>query len=223
MPVLKRVLPAVVACGVGLAVLSMLFTPDPWLDTVGTYLIDMAILIAAFALLLGLLNVLRVHIGQIRERGPDQVNSAVLIAAMLVVLLAGLVPFPGQPAGPSRPVVQWIFENIQAPIQASLSALLAFFIISAAYRTLRVRNVESAVMLIVALVVLAGQVLAGLVPILPEVKEWILRVPAVAGVRGILLGAALGTLLTGIRLLVGVEVGRAAMRPHTDQVQRDGS
>jgi hypothetical protein len=50
----------------------------------------------------------------------------------------------------------------------------------------------------------------GLVPILPELKDWILDVPTLAGVRGILLGVALGALLTGIRLLLGVE------RPYSD-------
>jgi hypothetical protein len=110
-----------------------------------------------------------------------------------------------QPHGPSQPIVEWLFSNVQAPIQASLSALLVFFTVTAAYRLLRIRNAESALMLVAALLVLAGQATVGLVPILPEIKDWILNVPALAGVRGILLGVALGTLLTGIRLVLGVE------------------
>jgi len=66
------------------------------------------------------------------------------------------------------------------------------------------------VMLLVALLVLVGQVAAGLVPVLVDVKDWILDVPTLAGVRGILLGVALGAVLTGIRLLLGVE------RPYGD-------
>jgi uncharacterized membrane protein len=100
--------------------------------------------------------------------------------------------------------------NIQAPIQASLSALLVFFVITAAYRLLLVRNLESVVMLVVVILVLLGQMTLGLLPVLPELKEWILDVPAMAGVRGILLGVALGAVLTGIRLLLGVE------RPYSD-------
>lgn len=205
MSALKRILPAALASATGLAVLGMLFTADPWLDAIGTYLVDTAVLIAAFALLLGLLNVLRVQIGQIRGRRSGWAYSVVLIAVMLFVLGAGLVPLPYQPAGPSRPVVQWVFENVQAPIQASFSALLVFLIVSAAYRALRVRTWESAVMLVVAVIVLGGQVLAGLVPVLPELRDWILAVPVAAGARGILLGVALGAVLTGIRLLLGVE------------------
>jgi hypothetical protein len=129
---------------------------------------------------------------------------------MLIVLTVGLLTIPGRSSGPSQPAIQWIFENIQAPIQASLSGLLVFFIITAGYRLLRARNLESAAMLIVVIIVLLGQVTLGLVPVLPKLKDWILDVPAMAGVRGILLGVALGALLTGIRLLLGVE------RPYSD-------
>jgi hypothetical protein len=126
------------------------------------------------------------------------------------VLAVGLPPFPDQPSGPAQPIVQWVFEYIQAPVQATLSALLAFFIVTAAYRLFRKRNLESIVIVVVALIVLVGQVTVGLLPILPDIRNWILDVPAMAGVRGILLGVALGALLTGIRLLLGTE------RPYSD-------
>ncbi len=210
MIVLKRTLPAAIAIAIGLFVLAAVFLANPLLDAIGTYLIDTAIVIATFALFLGLFNVLRVHARKIRERQPGSLYSFVLIGAMLAVLLIGLPPIPDKPSGPSQPIVWWIFQNIQVPIQASLSALLVFFIITAAYRLLRVRNGESALMLIVALLVLAGQVTVGVVPLLPAIREWILDVPAMAGVRGILLGVALGTLLTSIRLALGAE------RPYSD-------
>ncbi len=210
MIVLKRTLPAAIAIATGLFVLAAVFLANPLLDAIGTYLIDTAIVIATFALFLGLFNVLRVHARKIRERQAGSLYSFVLIGAMLAVLLIGLPPIPDKPSGPSQPIVGWIFQNIQVPIQASLSALLVFFIITAAYRLLRVRNGESAVMLIVALLVLAGQVTVGVVPLLPAIREWILDVPAMAGVRGILLGVALGTLLTSIRLALGAE------RPYSD-------
>lgn len=210
MAVFTRVLPTAIAIAVGVFVLAAIFAPYGLLDAIGTYFIDTAVIIGAFALFLGVFNVLRVHARKIRERQTGGLYSFVLIAAMLVVLAVGLPSIPDQPSGPSQPIVQWIFENIQVPIQATLSALIALFIVTAAYRLLRVRNLESALMLVVTLLVLAGQVTVGLVPVLPEIRDWILDVPAMAGVRGILLGVALGALLTGIRLLLGVE------RPYSD-------
>ena len=210
MAVFKRMLPTAVAIAVGIFVLAAAFTSYPLLDAIGTYFVDTAVIIAAFALFLGLANVLRVHARQVRDRRPGSVFSVVLIAAMLLVLVIGLPAFPDRPSGPSQPIIRWIFENVQAPIQATFSALLVFFVVTATVRALRVRSAESAVMLIILLLVLVGQALMGLVPILPEVKNWILDVLALAGIRGILLGVSLGALLTGVRLLLGVE------RPYSD-------
>ncbi|HSR32942.1 MAG TPA: hypothetical protein VLY63_20455 [Anaerolineae bacterium] len=210
MAVLKRMLPTAVAIAVGIFVLLAVFTPSPMFDAVSTYFIDTAIIIAAFALFLGVINVLRVHARKIQMGGPGGIFSVVLIASMLIVLVIGLPALPGRPSGPSQPIVQWIFEYIQTPVQASLSALLVFFVLTAAYRLLLLRNLESAVMLLVVLIVLIGQVSLGLVPVLPKLRDWVLNVPVLAGVRGILLGVALGAVLTGIRLLLGVE------RPYSD-------
>jgi hypothetical protein len=210
MAVLKRTLPTAVAIAIGIFVLITVFVSNPFLDAIGTYFINTAVIIAAFALFLGLINILRVHARKIRERQGGTGYSFVLLVAMFIVLTLGLLPLPDQPSGPSQPTVQWIFQNIQVPIQASLSALIVFFLVTAAYRLLRVRNLEATVMLIVTLVVLVGQVTVGLLPVLPGIRGWILDVAAMAGVRGILLGAALGALLTGIRLLLGVE------RPYSD-------
>ncbi len=210
MAALKRVLPTAIAIAVGLFVLLSLFTSIPLLDGIGEYFINMAVIIGAFALFLGLLNVLRVHARKIRGGKAGALYSFVLILSVLIVLVIGLPPLPGKPSGPAHPAIQWIFEHVQLPIQASFSALIAFFIVTAAYRLFRLRNWEAAVMLLTAIIVLIGQVAVGLLPVLPQLRDWILAVPAMAGVRGILLGVALGALLTGMRLLLGVE------RPYGD-------
>lgn len=210
MAVLKRSLPTAVAIAIGLLVLAAILTPIPLVSTLGTYLIDVAVILAAFALFLGLFNVIRVHTRKIMERQTGWLYSLILVASMLVVLALGLPAYSGQPSGASQPAVHWMFHTILAPIQAALSALLVFMVVTASLRLLRIRNLESAVMLAVVLLVLIGQVTVGLAPVLPEVKEWILDVPTLAGVRGILLGVAIGAVLTGLRLLLGAE------RPYND-------
>jgi hypothetical protein len=217
MAFLRRTLPTAIAIAVGLLVLLALFTSTGWLgglgtllDGIGTHLIDIAVIVATFALFLGVINVLRVHARKIRSQEGGGVYSIVLIAAMLFVLAVGLPTLPDQASGPAQPIVQWIFANILTPIQATLSALLVFAVMTAAYRLLRVRSLESAIMLIVAILVLVGQVSLGLLPVVPGLKDWVVDVLATAGSRGILLGVALGALLTGIRLLLGVE------RPYGD-------
>jgi hypothetical protein len=210
MGTVKRILPTSVAMAVGILVLLALFTTDPTLDEIGAYLVNLTVIVAAFAFFLGVVNVLRVHARRVHEKQKGSAYSVVLLAAMLLIIILGLPTIPGQPSGPSQPAVAWIFQNIQFPIQASFSALLVFFLMTAALRLLTVRNLESAIMLLVVFLVLAGQVTLGLVPLLPEIRDWIINVPAMAGVRGILLGVGLGAVLTGIRLLLGVE------RPYGD-------
>ena len=45
---------------------------------------------------------------------------------------------------------------------------------------------------------------------LPWAREWILGVMSLGGARGILLGVALGTIVVGLRLLIGID------RPYAD-------
>jgi hypothetical protein len=46
---------------------------------------------------------------------------------------------------------------------------------------------------------------AGLSPALPALRAWLLAVPVTAGMRGILLGIALGTIATALRVLLAVD------------------
>lgn len=205
MAVLKRTLPAAIAIPIGILVLVSIFTPYPLLDALGLYFVNVATIVAAFALFLGVGNLMRIHARKLRGRPSDRLYSLALLVVLILVLVFGLLPVPGAGSGPSQPMVQWLFAHVQMPIQASLSALLVFFLVTAAYRLLSSRNTESAVMLIVVLLLLLGQAAVGLFPPLSAVRDWIVSVPALAGIRGILLGVSLGVILTGIRLLMGVE------------------
>src|SRR5512137_2724594 len=103
MAILKRTLPAALAIAVGLFVLVALLLPVPLLSTIGTYFIDCAVIIAAFALFLGLLNVLRVHLRHFRERTKTWPYSVVLLVALVLVLVVGVVTLMPSQADQSQP------------------------------------------------------------------------------------------------------------------------
>ena len=92
-------------------------------------------------------------------------------------------------------------------------SILAFYIASAAYRAFRVRNVDAAVMLVTAFLLMLGNVPIGEVIWSPDgwlggfagIKNWILRVPNAAGNRAITLGIFLGTMASQSRMLLGIE------------------
>jgi hypothetical protein len=91
-----------------------------------------------------------------------------------------------------------------------LLALLAVTLIYASIRLLRRRlNLVSVLFLLTVLLVLISSAplpFFGNIPILGNlVHPLITQVFATAGVRGILLGVALGTLTTGLRILLGAD------------------
>jgi hypothetical protein len=197
---MKRTIPMSVAIAVGSLMLIDFFFDERHINAVGGFFVESAVIIVAFALLLGLLNVLIVHFRRIGRRDEGWPYSIFLVAVAVIVLVAGI-------SGPQTDIVKWVFDNIQVPLQAATFSLLGFYVATAAYRAFRLRSLESIAFIVAAVVVLLGQVPIGryLGDLLPAAKDWILDVPSTAGVRGIIIGVALGTIATGVRVLVGFD------------------
>jgi ribose/xylose/arabinose/galactoside ABC-type transport system permease subunit len=200
---MKRVLPAAIAMATGFLVLVDFFFDNLYLNALGVTLINWVVIIAAFALILGFLNVLAFHLRKIVQRQEGWLYSIALLVVAGTVLFGGLTSVQGYRAL----LVRTVFDYVQAPLQASIFSLLAFYIASAGYRALRARNFETFLLVVTCLVVLVGQApLARYVwKQLPALKDWVLGVPSTAGARGILIGVALGSLATGVRVLVGFD------------------
>ncbi len=101
----------------------------------------------------------------------------------------------------------WAFENIQAPMQATVFALLAFFVASASLRGFRARSVPAAILLISALMALVSRSdLPGFLPHqIHEFIDWIRSYPSMAARRAILIGIGLGSVTTSLRVILGIE------------------
>ena len=193
----KRSVATAIAISVGLFVLLDFFVQNAFIGTLKFVFVRWAIIVAAFAMVLGFFNVLTVHVNKILRFKQGWFYSIFLVLTMMVVLILGLIE------GPQGSLTSRIFQYILFPLQATIFSLLAFFVASAAYRAFRVRNWESALLVIFGVIVLLGQV--PLWGALTSSKEWILGVLSMAGSRGILLGAALGTVATGLRVLLGID------------------
>ena len=101
----------------------------------------------------------------------------------------------------------WTYNYVFSPCNSTMFALLAFFIASAAFRAFRARNTEAALLLGAAIIVLLGRAPIGslLNENLPYITNWIIDVPNNASRRAIIMGAALGAIVTGLRVLLGME------------------
>ncbi len=208
----KRTIPTAVAMAVGALVLIGALLPMPrpgasgiipilWLTRF--VLIRWAMVLAAFAFFLGFLHLLRVHLVRLGRRAKGWSTSLLILVSACVTLT--LVLWQGAEGQLSRQ----LFDNILVPGESALFALTAVTLILAGMRIFRVRRTAgSALFLAVALIVLIGTV--PYVGFMGDLASWIQTVPALAGMRGLLLGVALGTILSGMRVIVGLT------RPHSD-------
>jgi len=196
---------ASIAIGIGLIVLVSYFIQIPLLQNLQTLLLGWAVILAGVALLVGIINLIGVHWHKMRaprDRGRDA-YSAVLLIAFAVTLVAGLV------LTPLHPQYRQVVLSIQAPVEISLLAILA---ISLAYASLRLFQRRGGVMasIFVASVVFFLAVSSGIFgdpavgPLSSGFYGTFNRLP-VAGARGILLGIALGSVTTGLRILLGAD------------------
>lgn len=207
---LGRIVATVIAIVTGLFVLLDFFVDQPLVNLAGFLAVRWAAIVIAFALMLGLVNVVRVHLNRIRARQSGWSYSGILLIALFATLIWGI-------EGPASGRGQQIFAVWLRPLESTLFALLIFFMVTATFRAFRVRNFETFLFIVAAILVLLGQ--ATLVYLLPPalsqslvaIKDLIMDAPALAGARGILLGVALGTVATGLRVLLAVD------RPYTDE------
>lgn len=209
----KRLLATLIAGVAGLIVLLDFAGAIPSIDLTAQLIINWAALLAVLALLVGLLNVVGSHLRRVLSRSSDWIYSLVLLLAMLLTIVFGTIIGPTSggytlfPASLVEQPIRDVFHAVYEPLAASFLALLAFFSLSAALRALRRRTADALVIVIVAALVLAMNALpqlAGL-PVLGSSIGWVSDYVALAGARGLLIGAALGAVVAGVRVLLGFD------------------
>jgi hypothetical protein len=192
-----------IAIGTGLVVLLGYFIPLPVLQNIRAILLGWAVTVAGVASLIGIINLVITHWQRISTPSRRDLYSALFILSFFFTLAAGLV------LTPSDAQFQHVVTSIQAPVETSLMALLAISLAYASLRLLQKRKGLVAVVFVISallfLLVTSGLLASGSDnPIMASVLTAINQLP-VAGARGILLGIALGSLATGLRILMGAD------------------
>jgi hypothetical protein len=196
-----------IAIAFGLLTLAGYFFTTPLLTGLRVLLLNLAVILAGFAVFVGVANLLNVHFKKISKKQKGSAYSTVLVIFLVTTFLLGLVA-RFSPAVNS--IFSGAFNYIQLPVEASLMAVLAVTLILAAIRLLRRRlNLLSILFLVTALLVLFTTVSLPFIGEVPGLSKWVSpilsQVFATAGARGILLGVALGTLVMGLRILFGAD------------------
>ena len=110
----------------------------------------------------------------------------------------------------------WLYEYGFKPLTATMFAMLAFYVASAAFRAFRAKNVEASLLLGTAFIILLGRTFAGAL-ITAWLPDWlsglrienltvtIMAVFNTAGTRAIMIGIALGIASTSLKVLLGID------------------
>ncbi len=198
---MKRKLPLLIVMILGIGMIIQYFVPHPLSMDIYRIILDWIIIIGAFYLVLGIGSVLIINCHKIKRRKEHWWLSIITIVALFFVAFVGI--FNGVTSGT---LFMKIFLNVQLPMQAAIFSLLAFYITSAAFRAFRAKTAESTVLLIVAMIIMIGNIpFSKYVPGSSVFAEWILSVLNLAGQRGILLGVGLGMAATSIKIILGIE------------------
>jgi hypothetical protein len=205
----KRILPVALTIAVGWLVLISFLPLEPASPLAGTLtnlravLLEWAVILAAFALLLGFINLLLVHYRRIRQGQGILFSLALIVSALLTLGLWIGSLLQGEPP---MAFLDSLFKLIVAPLQSAAGALLAILIAVAGFRALSVRRTLGMVLFVLtAVVVVLTQPAALFGDILEPIRAGLIDPITTGSLRGLLLGVALGSLAVGVRLLVGAD------------------
>lgn len=202
---MKTTLPVIIMTTIALVMILDFFVADnPALAFIKQSALVMrswGIVIAAFAMALGAVNLLRRHSRTIVRREADAFFSILLVGSMIVMIVVGIG------FGTTGPAYDFMFSNILSPASATMYASIAFYIVTAAYRSFSARNLEGWLLLLTAVIVMLGKAPIGSVisGFFPVASAWIQDVPNTAGMRAIMMGAALGVVSSAIKMFLGMD------------------
>jgi hypothetical protein len=230
---MKRTIPLLITSVAGFTLIGAYFVPytQNWGESVAIWF-DV---LAAIAFILGGGNLLRTHLKRISDRGRGWGYSAIVLVAFLATLFVGLGKIGVAPS-PQFPDYAWsgqyrqtgsafwfMYQYAFQPLTATIFALLAFYIASAAFRAFRAKNLEANLLLGTAFIILLGRTFAGVALTdwidpanwegfryltglrLENLTVYIMAVFNTAGNRAIMIGIALGIIATSLKILIGVD------------------
>ncbi|MBE2271037.1 MAG: hypothetical protein IAE80_22560 [Anaerolinea sp.] len=185
-----------IAMGFGILTLWGLLVNGGVVTSLANILLQLVVLTAAVTILIGILNLIGVHFGRVRQRERNWGYSVIVILTTTLVIALWLLD--------ADAATMMLLENVQVAIESALAGLILFALVFGAYRLLRRRVTWSGVLFTVSLlIILIGALPLRETAVLADVRRWLLAVPVSAGARGILLGIALATVVTGVRVLIG--------------------
>jgi hypothetical protein len=201
---LKTSLFVTIAIASGIVVLLGYFVRLPIFTNLRDVFLQWAVILSAVLLFVGVVNLSRVHWHKVKSKQPGSWYSILLLVSLVLTLIVALAGYWSS----NTSILTWLFNYVQVPIEASLMAILSVVLALSVLRMMNRRiSIFSLIFIGTLLIVLIGTIsLPGFeIELLRDLRSWIVQVVATAGARGILLGVALGAILTGLRVILGAD------------------
>jgi hypothetical protein len=200
---LRQEIPLKITLFFGLFMILQFFVPHWMVNSLAGRFQNWAVIVVAFALVLGMANLIRVNLDQIERREQDWQYKIITLVSMVLVALAGFIG--GIETGSF--FNDRLYLQMYVPMSSTMYATLAFYIASAAFRAFRVRSWQAWLLAVTAVIVMLGRVPVGqyIWKDMPPLVDWIMNVPNMVAQRAILIGAALGAVATGLKMVFGIE------------------
>lgn len=198
---MKKEGPMFVGFFTGAAVIISYFLKYAPLKSISDTVVRWRLIIAAFALALGALNMVRVHGKTIQLKGRNWQYSLVFLVFFLPYLVIGLV------RGTNSAEYQYIWKSLYQPASATMYSMTLFYMTNVVWRAFRIRNLQAAILMITGSIVMLGQIGVGaaISPAIPKFSAWLLDTINTAGIRAITIGGSLGMVSLGLRVILGLE------------------
>lgn len=189
----------------------------------------LADILMGFMLGLGVFSILRVHVGRVLKRQRDWQFSIVLLVCIVFMATFGYWDWNLRKIQPNgfqlatrdhwsfvNYAYDFLFDGLYQQMDAAMFSIIAFFILSAAFRAFRVRSIEATILLGTALIVILSLMAfvehawAGAVGMhsqftLTEIYKWIQNSLQSPALRAIDFGMGIGALAMGLRLWLSLE------------------
>jgi len=171
-------------------------------------------IIGGFTILLGVVSITRVNLDAVIKKKKDWFYSLLTLLSVFVMMIPSMLPNSWSPlfGDAEGSIYDWFFTYLSTPMMATLFALLAFYIASAAYRAFRARSAQATLLLLTATLVMLWRVPMGeaflrlFSDAIPElINTYIMGGVNAAVQRGIIIGAALGAASMSLRIMLGIE------------------
>ncbi len=180
---------------------------------------NMLSVIAGWTIGLGTINLCQIHGKRLLHAKEGKLNSLVFFIAMIAMFTLAVLK-QAHPNLINKNLYMLLFEGLYQALDSTMFALVAFFLVSASYRAFRVRTGEATLLMVIAMVVMLGQIALGqqLTIHLPDhgfwhnfrveiIRDWILTKASSASVRAIAFGIGIGNLAVALRVWLGLERG----------------